>query len=482
MRALVRLATVLTVFIGVTVVHLPVSYAVEVPQTLADRRPVGAGPVVSSFPIDHLGVIWDVAGEPAGHAADEAAGHGEVRFRVAGTWGTWQPLDEDGAAGPGQWASALVPGGDAEAYQVRGLPADAVAPRAVALNTTDGPRVEVGRRPAGAQAVPTCVSRAEWGADEGLRFKSDKEIWPTEFHPAQTMTVHHTVTANDDPTPAATVRAIYRYHAVDRGWGDIGYHHLVDESGRVYEGRWSGADPITGSTRCDGGGSGTQFAHDEHLADVDHLVTAGHTASYNSGNLGVALLGTFTTSRKDGAEPKPAAVDALETVLAEFAVRHELDPSATVTYVNPVSKAAKTVQSISGHRDWSATECPGDRLYDDLPAIRDAVAARMAAPTGTVTTAPPSVSAVDPASARASISVQVTVTGAGFVQGARLELRNGDGAAPTLTSVAFVDAGAMTATVTVPKGGKSGSYPWDVVVTNPDGTSGVLDNGFTVLR
>jgi hypothetical protein len=478
LRAVVRLATVLAVFIGVTVLHLPVSYAVEVPQTLADRRPVGAGPVVSPFPIDHLGVIWDVAGEPAGHAGDEAAGHGEVRFQVAGTWGTWQPLDEDGAAAAGQWASALVPAGDAEAYQVRGLPADAVAARAVALNTTDGPRVEVGRRPAGAHAVSNCVSRAEWGADETLRFNGTTEIWPTEFHPAQTMTVHHTVTANDDPTPAATVRAIYRYHAVDRGWGDIGYHHLVDESGRVYEGRWSGA----ASARCDSGGDGTHFAHEEHLADVDHLVTAGHTASYNSGNLGVALLGTFTTSRKDGAEPQPAAVDALETVLAEFAVRHGLDPLATVTYVNPVTKASKTVEAISGHRDWSATECPGDRLYDDLPAIRDAVAARMAAPTGTGTAAPPSVSAVDPAAAWANTSVSVKVTGADFAAGARLELRNGDGAAPTLTNVAVVDAVTITATVTVPKGGKPGSYPWDVVVTNPDGTSDVLDNGFTVLR
>ncbi len=82
MRAVVRLATVLAVFIGVTVVDLPVSHAVEVPQTLADRRPVGAGPVVPPFPIDHLGVIWDLEGN---HSEEEPVGHGEVRFRVAGT-------------------------------------------------------------------------------------------------------------------------------------------------------------------------------------------------------------------------------------------------------------------------------------------------------------------------------------------------------------------------------------------------------------
>jgi hypothetical protein len=373
MRAVVRLTTVLAVFLAVTVVQIPISQAIEVPETLADRRPVGVGVVVPPFPIDHLGVIWD---ERIGGIEDEhheQAGHGEVRFRSGGAWTAWQPLSEDGANAPGQWASALVPAGDADAYQVRGIPDGADTPRAVALNTTDGPPVEVGRRPVGeANAMPNCLSRAEWGADENLRFDSSgQEIWPPEFYGVQTMTTHHTATANDDPDPAGTVRAIYRYHAVDRGWGDIGYHYLIDESGRVYEGRWSGA----ASTPCGGADGGVEFAHD----DNDGLVTAGHTGGYNSGNMGAALLGTFTTHRKNGAEPEPVAVDALEVLLAEFATRHGLDPQATVEYLNPVDGARKTVNMISGHRDWTSTECPGDRLYDDLPTIRDAVAAQMTA-------------------------------------------------------------------------------------------------------
>ena len=145
-------------------------------------------------------------------------------------------------------------GGDAEAYQVRGIPVGAGAPRAVALNTTDGRAVEIGRRPAGevANAVPTCLSRAEWGADESLRFTAGTESWPAEFQPAQAMSVHHTAGANNDPNPVATVRAIYRYHAIDRGWGDIGYHYLLDAQGRVFEGRWSGA----ASTPCGTAGGG----------------------------------------------------------------------------------------------------------------------------------------------------------------------------------------------------------------------------------
>jgi hypothetical protein len=38
----------------------------------------------------------------------------------------------------------------------------------------------------------------------------------------------------------------------------------------------------------------------------------------------------------------------------------------------PDSAAAAPV--ISGHRDWLATECPGERLYARLPELREQVA------------------------------------------------------------------------------------------------------------
>ncbi|MFN2318080.1 MAG: N-acetylmuramoyl-L-alanine amidase, partial [Dermatophilaceae bacterium] len=257
--------------------------AITVPETMADRRPVQAGPVESSFPIDHLGVIWDTPGRSDGHVDADSAPepHGAVRFRTDGDWGRWIPLVEDGAEGEGQWASGLVTGGDADAYQVRGIPADAGSPRAVAINTTDGPEVKVGERRGGAASAldsAMCRSRADWGADESIR------DWDPEFHPVQALTVHHTATANDDPDPAATVRAIYRYHAVDQGWGDIGYQYLIDEQGVVYEGRWSG----TASTSCvTAKGDGSDFGHED---ETDRMVTGGHAGGYNSGNMGVALL------------------------------------------------------------------------------------------------------------------------------------------------------------------------------------------------
>jgi hypothetical protein len=480
-RTLIRLATVLAVLLGVTLV-LPVAQATGVPETLADRRPVQVAPVAPPFRIDYVGVLWETRATAAEHADDEAAEHGAVRFRVDGVWTAWRPLTEDGAHAEGQWASALVSAGDAEAYQVRGVPADAVAPRAVALNTTDGRLVEVGRRPAGgANAVDNCVSRTQWGADETLRFdRQGTEIWPPEFHPVQTMTVHHTATKNGDPDPASTVRAIYRYHAVDRGWGDIGYHYLLDEQGRVYEGRWSGAE----STPCGTTGGGTDFAHD----DAGRLVTGAHTGGYNSGNMGAALLGDFSVS----VDPSPVAVDALEALLAEFATRHSLDPHATVDYLNPVNGYRRTVDAISGHRDWLATECPGERLYAQLPAVRDAVAAAMtpadAPPDGTDTVDDPAeapalgVSGISPDTGRQNSRVDVTITGTGFVQGTAVELRNGEGPAPGVSTVTVVDSTTITATVSIKPGGPPRNRAWDVVVITPDGRSTALPGGFTVLR
>src|SRR5204862_7471537 len=143
---------------------------------------------------------------------------------------------------------------------------------------------------------PAVVPRSGWGADESLRFDSSgNETWPPAFYPVQKLIVHHTATQNNDPDPAATVRSIYYYHAVTQGWGDIGYNFLIDEAGHVYEGRYSrpyaaGESP----TGQDANGNG---------------VTAAHAQGYNSGTVGLALLGSLTTQ-----DATPAARPALEAL------------------------------------------------------------------------------------------------------------------------------------------------------------------------
>jgi hypothetical protein len=375
----------LRLFLGLAVVAAVLfaaggdAVAVQVPTTLADRRPAQTGAVEPGFPIDYLALVWDTADGPESSPRSGPAGepYGAVRFRHDGVWGTWIPLTADDLQSPGQWGSALLPAGDAEAYQVRGVPAGAGSPRVVVINTTDGPLLIVGERPAGATALTNCRSRAEWGAEESLRFIGEVESWPPTFEPVRVMTVHHTATANNDDDPAATVRAIYYYHTVDRGWGDIAYHYLIDEAGVVYEGRWSGEE----SAAC------SDFAYSPQLGPDDEplLVTAGHTYCYNRGNVGVALLGDFTS-----VQPTSAARAALESVLVENAIRNGLDPLGTVFYEAPndmdacVDTPDATVESIAAHTDWpdpaGATACPGAAFYPQMPSVRAEVAAAMGIP------------------------------------------------------------------------------------------------------
>jgi hypothetical protein len=303
------------------------------PETLAaQRQVVGLEVIESEFPIDFLGVMYE--GQVEG---------GAVRFRSDGRWGRWVELTDDGVDVDGRWASGLVSGADADAYQVR-VPGGARQARAVAINTTDGPQQAAATTSACADET-AIVTRCEWGADESLM------TWRVpEFHPAQKLTVHHTATANGVSDPAATVRAIYRYQAVDRGFGDIGYQYLIDEAGLVYEGRHSGSD----------GGP----AHDS----TGKVVTAAHVGGYNSGNVGIALLGTLTS-----VDPRPGARTSLQQVLTELSTRHGIDPRGSTLYVNPVNGSTKTVANIPGHRDWAATECPGGNLYALLPSIREMI-------------------------------------------------------------------------------------------------------------
>ncbi|MFD0492069.1 N-acetylmuramoyl-L-alanine amidase [Saccharopolyspora spinosporotrichia] len=88
---------------------------------------------------------------------------------------------------------------------------------------------------------------------------------PTETRAA---TVHHTAGTNDYgcADSAAIVRGIFEYHAVHLGWGDIGYHALVDKCGTIFEGRAQG---------------------------LERDVIGGHAMGFNPNTFGVAMLGNF---------------------------------------------------------------------------------------------------------------------------------------------------------------------------------------------
>jgi hypothetical protein len=327
-----------------------------VPETMASSVAASDRVVDPSFPVDYVAVTW------TGKHAKAL-----VRFRHGKTWTAWQDMGEDGLEEPGKFASGVVPAGDADAYQVR-IPGRVSGARSVAINTTDGApaggTVGTAAVATGAKTTWGVVTRAGWGANEMLRFdKYGNEDWPQEFHPPQKLTVHHTAGINDDPDPAATVRAIYRFHAIDRHWGDIGYQFLIDAHGTVYEGRQTD----------------TSTATPPAFDAAGNVVQGAHVGMNNNGNIGVSLLGTYSSRR-----PSVLAQRSLERLLASLSVKTGISPTGWSWYNNGDPDLRWFGPNIIGHRQWptAETSCPGWLTYRLLPTIRERVAARVA---GTIT-------------------------------------------------------------------------------------------------
>ncbi|MBN2513005.1 MAG: tandem-95 repeat protein, partial [Sedimentisphaerales bacterium] len=92
------------------------------------------------------------------------------------------------------------------------------------------------------------------------------------------------------------------------------------------------------------------------------------------------------------------------------------------------------------------------------------------------------VTGITPNTMKLGTTVGVEVAGTGFVEGSILSFENGDGPAPEASSITISpDGTTITASVYAKAGGPSKPRYWDVRVTNPDGTTFVLPDGFTVL-
>ena len=342
-----------TVVVVLTVV-VPVPMAFGAPETRLEvlESPAAPGGEELSFPASHVALRW--------HGSDGA--RVQVRWEVDGRWQPWEDAPvahdlEDDERGIVYSGLLRTPGAARVQTRVVGGPARDVD--VAALDTEHGPRRLVRAGPAtataaegdlpGKPAQPPVLSRAQWGADESLRKGTPA------FAPITKLIVHHTVTGNDDPDPAATIRAMYAFHTQVRGWDDIGYNFLVDAQGRIYEGRRARA-----------------YAEGEVPTGESlerHGVVGAHAEGTNTGSAGIALMGDFTST-----SPTAPALSALNAWLAWKAGRHAIDPQGASPFAGADGTANRVFPNISGHRDVRATQCPGDRLYALLPTIRQQVA------------------------------------------------------------------------------------------------------------
>jgi uncharacterized protein with LGFP repeats len=291
----------------------------------------------------------------------------QVRTRDAdGRWGQWQEVATEASdQNAGTRSGATPRGGTVPLWTgpSRGVEAELVTrsgarPTDVRLELVDpgtsdadgalgAPDIQ--DEAEAAASMPPIFSRAQWGADESLR------TWRPQYAPTITAaTLHHTDTLNNysaDEVPAI-LRAMYSFHAVSRGWGDIGYNVITDRFGRLWEGRSGG---------------------------LSSTVIGAHAGGFNAGTFGVSIIGNFVD-----VDPSQAAVDSVSAVVAWKFGLHRVDPWGSTTLTSGgggtsmyAPGARVTLPTIFGHRDVGNTTCPGDAGYARLPDIRDNVAARM---------------------------------------------------------------------------------------------------------
>jgi N-acetyl-anhydromuramyl-L-alanine amidase AmpD len=150
--------------------------------------------------------------------------------------------------------------------------------------------------------------------------------------------VHHTADPNGtDYTRTrayALARNIQDYHMDSNGWIDSGQHFTISRGGYVMEGRHRSL---------------------ETLQNGGNMVVGAHCPNQNSVAIGIENEGTYTSEL-----PPQAQYDQLVTMCAYICQQYGI-----------------ASDRIYGHRDFIATQCPGDQLYAKLGQLRKDVAAKL---------------------------------------------------------------------------------------------------------
>jgi hypothetical protein len=335
------------------------------------------------FEFDGVGVEWEEIEPPQTNVEFQ------VRFEyMRGEWGPWNVLHPDEPGSIEEFVSTKR--SKSIQYKVLLQSNDAsVTPQVKNVNFhyIDGSYKKGGQSPNSELKKLTfgndelnIISREEWGADESWRTNdffgyvpdenieevetetedmspddepTIQELYPEEFElediiyededgndlywplsyatDVNKIIVHHTAGTNGLENAEGSIRGIYYYHTVRKGWGDIGYNYLIDIHGNIYEGR-AGGDSVV----------------------------AGHARGNNTGSLGIAVMGNY--------EEENISYEALKSLVSlvqSKAELHNINADGFSRFRGEVTP------NIGGHRDFGQTLCPGKNLYSMLPAVRD---------------------------------------------------------------------------------------------------------------
>ena len=149
---------------------------------------------------------------------------------------------------------------------------------------------------------PQVITRAEWGSME-----ITEGYVP---HTLERITIHHDGSEFYGGA-VARMRSLQSWSRSARGWVDIPYHFLIDQEGKIYEGR-----PL-------------QFVGDT-ATEYD---PTGHAL--------ITVMGNYNVQ-----EINQAQLNAVVNLAAWLCYEYSIPP-----------------ELIKGHRDYAATSCPGTNLY-----------------------------------------------------------------------------------------------------------------------
>ncbi|MDR0281838.1 MAG: peptidoglycan recognition protein family protein [Candidatus Peribacteria bacterium] len=163
--------------------------------------------------------------------------------------------------------------------------------------------------------------------------------------------VHHTAMVYDRDWSQQeiyeAIQRIYKYHTIDRDFGDLGYNFLIDHLGNIYEGRAGGIGAV-----------------------------GMHVAYNNIPSIGISLMGNY-----EEVQPTEDQIRALVNLLTALAKKYNINPEAKERYHQTMATypyiSSKQSRTIVGHRDIVATACPGKYLSQYLPLIRGEVKKRL---------------------------------------------------------------------------------------------------------
>lgn len=246
--------------------------------------------------------------------------HGSPKFHEVSRGDRTAVTRREAVAGGGMLLGTLFLGACAGTRQTASLPGPYWSdPRSSAPITNDihSAPVTAAPIPTGPAAPPDfapppgIVPRSMWARAGVVRVGGPDGARP--MNGIRRITVHHDgmppATLSSSQQVAARIEMIRQSHVVGRGFADLGYHYVIDPSGRVWEGR-------------------------------DIRYQGAHVKDQNENNLGILVMGNFQKQ-----VPTQAALASLDRFVANQMQRYNI-----------------SIGNVRTHQERAPTECPGRNL------------------------------------------------------------------------------------------------------------------------